>query len=149
ALFLNALDRYYEMDRPAKPVNAPLYPDSGLLISYYMIQRDHFADLPIPQEVYDQIDEALLEDIDGLVPLLRALSESDPFFLRYITWVVEKAAPKKDYDAASLRDLVFGNRQIANFKEGQYTNGIQLFKFCRTDRKYPCRMIVRSHDGTF
>jgi hypothetical protein len=144
-LFLSALDRYYEEDKPERPILAPLYPDSGLLISYYIILKDHFAHLPIPEEIYANIDRQLLNDTDALVPVLRALSESDPFFLRYITWVQDTA--NKDYNNLSLQDLVAGSRQIESFSNGKYTNGILVFKFCRQDRKFPCRMIVRDRNG--
>lgn len=146
-LFLNALDRFYEEDSPQYPVNVPLYPDSGLLVSYYMILKDHFSHLSVPEEIYNNIDSELLNDSEGLVPVLRALSESDPFFLRYITWVLEEKSYEKDYDTLSLQDLVTGQREISNFNGGKYASGIQIYKFCRKDRKYPCRMVLRDKQG--
>lgn len=147
ALFLHALDRYYEEDQPRYPVKAPLYPDSGLLVAYYMILKDHFSHLPIPDDIYNQLDNQLVADNENLVPVLRALSESDPFFLRYITWVDESIHTQKDYDTLSLQDLVNGPKQVADFNNGKYADGIQVFKFCRQDRRFPCRMIVRDSSG--
>ncbi|MCB0347297.1 MAG: hypothetical protein KDD37_00605 [Bdellovibrionales bacterium] len=149
ALFLHALDQYYEIDKPSQPINAPLYPDSGLLLSYYMIVKDHFPNLTIPQKLYDSFQREFTGDSNSLHPVIKKLSESDPFFMQYIRWVSEDNLSQKDFDVQSIRSLVSGARKINLFKQGKYTNGIQIYKFCRSQRIYPCRLIVRDKDGNF
>ncbi len=149
ALFLHALDRYYEEEQPQRPINAPLYPDSGLLLSYYMIVKDHFPQLPIPEDIYNILSRQFVEDTENLIPVIKVLAESDPFFLQYLSWAETATLATKNYDAKSIKSLVTGEKRIDLFKRGKYSNGIQLYKFCRSKRIYPCRMIVKDRNGNF
>lgn len=45
-----------------------------------------------------------------------------------------------------LRDLVFKNHRLAEFRDGNYLASAKVFMFCRRDRNYPCRFIIKNRD---
>ncbi|MBC75453.1 MAG: hypothetical protein CME64_05495 [Halobacteriovoraceae bacterium] len=46
-----------------------------------------------------------------------------------------------------IEDIVFNTPDVADYKNGQYHNGVKLFLFCRHDRSYPCRFVLKDmHD---
>lgn len=54
---------------------------------------------------------------------------------------------KRVASAASLRDLFYNSPDLSTVLDGRYQGGVKLFMFCRTNRLYPCLMILRDARG--
>lgn len=50
---------------------------------------------------------------------------------------------KRVASAAALRDMFYSSPEISTVLNGQYTGGVKIFMFCRTNRMYPCLMLMR------
>jgi hypothetical protein len=48
---------------------------------------------------------------------------------------------------AELKDLVFNRPNLGGFLGGDYVNTSAIFMFCRHDRNYPCRYIIRDKNN--
>ncbi len=62
----------------------------------------------------------------------------------------ERINLKKDFQwpsKAAIKSLVFESNQVENYKEGRYKGKPQIFIFCRTNRKYPCRLFLKNNRG--
>lgn len=63
---------------------------------------------------------------------------------------------KRTASDEALRDLFYTSPELETVLNGKYSGGVKLFMFCRTNRLYPCLMllrdarndIVRNEDGT-
>lgn len=50
---------------------------------------------------------------------------------------------QKHVSQNQVRDLYYKTPDLKNFKNGEYSEGIRLFMFCRKNRNYPCMMIMK------
>jgi len=51
--------------------------------------------------------------------------------------------PSKD----ELRDIFQFQPNLNEFSKGRYKDTVRLYMFCRKDRQYPCRFLMRDKDG--
>lgn len=47
----------------------------------------------------------------------------------------------------ALRDLFYSSPDLNQVLNGSYANGVKLYMFCRTNRLYPCLMVMRDSRG--
>lgn len=60
---------------------------------------------------------------------------------------VELNYEKRSASAEALRDLFFRTPALEDVFEGQYAGGVKIFMFCRTNRLYPCLMLMKDKNN--
>lgn len=57
--------------------------------------------------------------------------------------LLNKAQTFRSKTPEEIQDLVFESPLTGEYNEGEYEEGVKLFLFCRKDRFYPCRFVMK------
>jgi hypothetical protein len=54
---------------------------------------------------------------------------------------------KQELSKNIIADLFYASPDVTTYMNGEYVNSVKLFMFCRTNRLYPCLMVMRDVHG--
>jgi hypothetical protein len=54
---------------------------------------------------------------------------------------------KKELSKNVIADLFYDSPDVTTYMNGEYVNSVKVFMFCRTNRLYPCLMVMRDIHG--
>ena len=77
------------------------------------------------------------------------LSKSSTQKLKQARLQLESIDKAQGLTQGQVRDLVLDDRSIIDYRNGEYQDSIRLFLFCRRDRSYPCRFLMKDQFGEF
>lgn len=159
-LFVDALeDALYDGLSPEKITNQPYFSLVERLrieILKLKFQKTLFIDPELAQEILS----ALIQEAIG-ERFIYILSANEQLFLDVGEFNIVQTAknhssyfqlyPKKEknteIEKTIVTDLYFNTPEIKSYKNGKYKNSVKIYMFCRTNRLFPCLMVMRDLNG--
>lgn len=62
---------------------------------------------------------------------------------------LDKISKNQNPTISQLNDLIVNTPDYAHYKNGEYHNKLKVFMFCRNDRNFPCRMVLKDIFNNF
>jgi hypothetical protein len=159
-LFVDALeDALYEGFDSNKITNQPnfsLVERLRLEILKVKFQKTLFIDTELAKEILSALTQKTIEE-----RFIYILSANEQMFLDIGEFNIISAAKnhssyfhlslKKEknteIEKAIVTDLYFNTPAINSDKNGKYKNSVKIYMFCRSNRLFPCLMIMRDLNG--
>lgn len=160
-LFINALEDLLVEDSPAAlqaldEIN-PFYYELSEQLRLALLRLKNRRTKTIPRDLLSRVENALeSNDFDLKMIYLIAAYESDLKRTGYSRLLklaqtfpeyFELNVSKRVSSTAALKDLFYRSPEMSDVLNGSYQSGIKLYMFCRTNRLYPCLMVMRDARG--
>jgi hypothetical protein len=113
------------------------------VIESYFSNRKLESTTDLREEISEEEALKLVSDWDYIQSSINSISLTNKNKLTNAKNYLHKINHFTAKTPEEMKDLFYNAPDYAHYNNGEYKDGLKLFLFCRHDRRYPCRLVMR------